>query len=185
VSNSKLFAASVAAVAAAVLLSSCASLAQGASEQKFQATLSVVNGIQSPGTGTATFVLSPDGTSLSYTLSVSDLSNVTMAHIHVSTAPGQSGEVAVWLYPDKAPPILKAGVFNGILAQGTITAANLQGPLANGSVKDLVDKIMKGLAYVNVHTQQNPAGEIRGTIVQEPSNEGHTQQSYGSEGHSM
>ncbi len=130
-------------------------------------------------------MLSPDGTSMSYTLSVSNVANITMAHIHVSTAPGQSGEVAAWLYPSKAPPILKAGAFNGVLAQGTITAANLQGPLAHGSVKDLVDKIMKGLAYVNVHTEQNPGGEIRGTIVPESSSAGHMQEQYGNQGHSM
>ncbi len=101
--------------------------------------------------------------------------NVTMAHIHVSAAAGQSGDIAVWLYPAKPPMVLKEGTFSGVLAQGTITASNLEGPLANGSISDLVDRIRKGLAYVNVHTSQYPGGEIQGTIVA-PAGKGGTDQ---------
>jgi hypothetical protein len=38
------------------------------------------------------------------------------------------------------------------------------GPLAGGSLDDLVHLIRTGQAYVNVHTEQYPAGEIRGQI---------------------
>jgi len=151
----------VAAVAAVAFLLTCATGPQGV---QFKAQLSAAKDAQSRATGEADFQLSADGTSLSYTLSVSNLMNVTMAHIHVASAPGQSGDVAAWLYPAKAPPVLKEGSFTGVLGQGTITAASLQGPLANATVADLLDRIKRGLAYVNVHTNQYPGGEIQGTI---------------------
>ena len=56
------------------------------------------------------------------------------------------------------------GPMNGPLSQGTITSANLQGPLKGKTISDLVKLINDGKAYANVHTQQNPKGEIRGQI---------------------
>ncbi len=164
----KYLAALVVALAGTAFLSSCAGT-PAQSGGRFQAQLSAAKDAQSQAQGDAVFQLSPDGTNLSYTLAVSNLNNVTMAHIHVSTAPGQSGDVAAWLYPSKAPPVLKEGTFNGVLGQGTITAADLQGPLAGKTIADLVDRITKGLAYVNVHTNQYPGGEIQGPIVPEGS----------------
>ena len=162
----KLLAASVVLLAVAAFLLSCAGMPQGTqSADRFQAHLSAAKDSQSQAQGEATFQLSSDGTSLSYTISVSNLANVTMAHIHVSSAAGQPGDVAAWLYPGKPPMALKEGIFNGVLAQGTITAGNLEGPLSNASISDLVDRIKAGLAYVNVHTNQYPGGEIQGTIV--------------------
>ncbi len=159
--RTKYLLAMAAVIVGAALLSSCAGF--GAQSQ-FKAHLAAAQGAQSSAQGDATFQLSADGSSMTYTLSVTNLMNVTMAHIHISTAPGQPGDVAVWLYPPKAPPALKAGTFSGVLQQGTFTAADFQGPLANLTMADLVDRIKKGLAYVNVHTNQYPGGEIQGTI---------------------
>ncbi len=54
------------------------------------------------------------------------------------------------------------GPKNGILAQETITSNNLEGPLKGKQISDLVKLIEDGNTYANVHTQQNPKGEIRG-----------------------
>lgn len=45
------------------------------------------------------------------------------------------------------------------------------GIVADESLEELIDAINDGTIYVNVHTQQNPPGEIRGDIegVNEPS----------------
>jgi hypothetical protein len=51
-----------------------------------------------------------------------------------------------------------------VLATGTITAADLVGPLAGQPLSALVDAMEAGETYVNVHTSQFPAGEIRGQI---------------------
>ena len=47
---------------------------------------------------------------------------------------------------------------------GTITSADLKGPLAGKDVSDLIRLIEDGNAYVNVHTHQNLNGEIRGQL---------------------
>lgn len=113
--------------------------------------------------GNAVFQLSRDETELSYRLIVANIENVTMAHIHLGGV-GENGPVVVWLYPDNPPPELIPGRFSGILAQGVITDDDLVGPLAGMTVADLVDEILAGNAYTNVHTSQFPAGEVRGQI---------------------
>jgi hypothetical protein len=113
--------------------------------------------------GQAIFKLSKDGTELYYKLIVANIENVMMAHIHIGE-PDENGPVAVWLYPDSPPPILIPGRFNGVLAEGIITEGDLVGPLIGMSMSDLLDVIKSGNAYVNVHTEQYPGGEIRGQI---------------------
>ncbi len=132
----------------------------------FHATLSGKNQsppIDVPAHGTATFVLSKSGKSLHFRLYVADIENVSMAHIHIGAA-GEEGPVAAWLYPSHPPARVKKGKFTGELATGVITARDLQGPLKGKTVADLVQDIKNGDAYVNVHTVQHPAGEIRGQI---------------------
>ncbi len=113
--------------------------------------------------GQAIFMLSEDGMSLKYKLIVANIENVLQAHIHIA-AEGVNGPIVVWLYPPSPPPVLIPGRTDGVLAEGTITAANLVGPLAGHPLSDLVSAIMAGNAYVNVHTTANPAGHIRGQI---------------------
>jgi hypothetical protein len=114
-------------------------------------------------TGQAIFQLRKNGTELHYKVIVANIENVTMAHIHLAPA-GVNGPVVAWLYPSGPPPQLIPGPFNGVLAQGVITSTNLVGPLLGESLSDLMDAIIAGNAYVNVHTQQFPGGEIRGQI---------------------
>ena len=47
---------------------------------------------------------------------------------------------------------------------GYITSSDLVGPLKGKQISDLVKLINDGEAYVNVHTETNPKGEIRGQI---------------------
>ncbi len=42
----------------------------------------------------------------------------------------------------------------------------LGGPLKGKQMSDLLDLIKNKDAYINVHTKQNPDGEMRGTIEQ-------------------
>ena len=121
-------------------------------------------------TGQAIFKLSPDGTSLDYKLIVANLDNPVAAHIHVGP-PGVNGPVVALLF--SAPPA--GGTANGVIAEGTITAANLVGPLAGQPFSALVEALNSGNAYVNVHTNDGvpptntgpgdfPGGEIRGNF---------------------
>ncbi|HZE20495.1 MAG TPA: CHRD domain-containing protein, partial [Desulfobaccales bacterium] len=75
-----------------------------------------------------------------------------------------NGPVAVWLYPSQPFPELKLGKFSGVLAEGTITARNLAGPLKGKSLSALLKDIKSNRAYVNVHTREHPEGALRGEI---------------------
>jgi hypothetical protein len=104
------------------------------------------------------------GTAIDYWISVDNIQNVMMAHIHIGAA-GQNGPVAVWLYPASAPPVLIPGVVSRMIGSGTITPANFAGgPLAGQPLSALVNALNSGGAYANVHTSQFPGGEIRGQI---------------------
>jgi len=142
--------------------------AQASSPRNFRAHLNVAQEVPEPTVttnpqGQATFQLSRSGDELHYRLIVANIENVTMAHIHLAPV-GVTGPVVLWLYPSGPPAQLIPGPFNGVLAEGTVTSANLVGPLAGASLSDLIAHIQAGNAYVNVHTTQNPPGEIRGQI---------------------
>ena len=134
---------------------------------------------ETQGQGQAIFKLAKDGQSIDYKLIGSNLVNLTQAHIHMSTGPGANGGIVVWLYPSTAKgPALPAGggpIDPGVLAEGTITAADLTGALAGKTIADLVAALDGGVAYVNFHTNDGsaptntgpgdfPGGEIRGDI---------------------
>lgn len=134
----------------------------------FSATLTgdqevAVNPVITEATGQALFQLSKDGEELSFKVIVDGIENITAAHIHSGPA-GQNGPAVVWLHTTSGSPQLIPGLFGGILAQGTSTSANFVGPLDGMEMSDLIDLMLEGKTYVNVHTSQYPAGEIRGQI---------------------
>jgi hypothetical protein len=156
------------ATLAALLLSVLPALGQPAERTTFTAHLTGAAEVAHPpvetsATGQAVFRLSRDGTELSYRLIVANIENVTQAHIHLAPA-GANGPVVAWLYPDGPPAQLIPGRSSGVLAVGTITDADLVGPLAGLTLDDLIDHLRAGNAYVNVHTTAYPAGEVRGQI---------------------
>ena len=125
----------------------------------------ITTGTSTPGTslatGLATFRLSEDGQALTYRLSVSHLTGIFQAHIHLNGA-GVNGPVVVFLFQSAQP----TGEVNGLLSQGTITAATFVGPLFGHPFSELLTDIRNGDAYVNVHTLPNhPGGEIRGQVL--------------------
>jgi hypothetical protein len=147
-----------------IILAVGASSAYASPKRVFVAPLSgaeevTLEEVETKARGQAFFQVNQDGTELSYRLNVANIENVIAAHIHLAPA-GVNGPVVVFLYGPK--PI--NGLFSGVLAEGTITAADLVGPLAGSSLSDLIDELIDGNAYVNVHTAQYPAGEIRGQI---------------------
>ena len=121
--------------------------------------------VETEAEGAAVFVVNMDG-SVDYALAVQDIENVNQAHIHLGEV-GQSGNVVVWLYPspDAQEPELIDGEFSGMLATGTFGEEHLTGPLEGESLDALLQAMTDEGAYVNVHTEQNPGGEIRGQIV--------------------
>ena len=117
--------------------------------------------------GSASFEFSAALDQMSYELYVFDISDITQAHIHLAPV-GANGPVALWLYPSAPPALLIPGPFDGLLASGIVTDADLVGPLAGLSLAALYAEMSSGNAYVNVHTQLFPAGEVRGQIARVP-----------------
>ena len=100
-----------------------------------------------------------DNNTISYTVNVTDIQKVTESHIHQGKA-GVNGPVVVTLFKTDKP----SATTSGTLTKGNITSANLEGPLAGKKITDLISLIKSGNAYVNVHTEANPKGEIRGQL---------------------
>lgn len=140
-------------------------LVQAKTNDKFKTHLSAeAPGVETIAQGQAIFRVSPCGTAIYYKLIVANIEDVTMAHIHIAEVPGGNGPPAVWLYPGAAPPMLIPGRTQGTLASGIFMADKFVGPLAGMEMSALIEAIMDGRAYVNVHTTAYPAGEIRGTL---------------------
>src|SRR5215216_2114884 len=121
-----------------------------------------VPSVPSHAAGNATFTLSSDGTAISYKLHVANIENVTQSHIHIA-AEGVNGPIVVFLFGFVAGGVTE----NGVLAEGTITAANLIARPAIGfgaTMAELVAALRSGNAYANAHTVAWPGGEIRGQI---------------------
>jgi hypothetical protein len=161
------------ALAAAVVLA-VAGVATAAIARTFTTELSGLNEVPvrvTHANGDAVVKIAHGGTELRYKLRVAHIENVVQAHIHVGPV-GVNGPIVAFLYGPVAPG---GGLIEGEIASGTITAANLIGPLAGRPLSDLIAEIKNGNAYVNVHTNDGvapvdtgpgdfPGGEIRGQL---------------------
>jgi hypothetical protein len=149
---------------ALVLVAAVAGLGTAAAKKKqgFQAMLSgkaEVPSVKTNASGEAWFHPGKKETEINYTLRVKNIENATAAHIHAG-AKGVNGPPLVNLFTGPK----KEGKFSGELAKGTITAADLHGSLEGKKISDLIKMMRDEELYVNVHTDQNPDGEIRGEI---------------------
>lgn len=102
--------------------------------------------VDTEATGKGSFIYDAMRGMLHYTVMVSDIENVTAAHIHRGPV-GVNGPVVFTL-------------FSG----GTFDADNPVGGAAALGAGDVVD-LLTYFYYVNVHTSANPGGEIRGQIM--------------------
>ena len=142
-----LFAVLLAAVSGGI---SCSS---GDDVTLFEATLGPENEVPPRNSGASGVSrMTFDGTTVTFIVVVSNLNNATLSHIH-SGAAGTNGPVRVDFFLGPVTSIQQ-----GTLAQGSFTAADVRG-IEFGA---LLDEMRAGNAYVNVHSQQFPAGEIRG-----------------------
>lgn len=109
--------------------------------------------------GKAFFKLNKSGTRLHFKLIVRNIRDVTEAHIHTGR-PGKNGPVVAFLFGrSKFGISVRKGIVRGVL-----TRQDLVGPLQGRTIRELVREMNRGNTYVNVHTVQNPNGEIRGQI---------------------
>ena len=157
---------------ASVVLGACSDDDNGTTAppaERFTATLTGANevpAVTTSASGTATFTAVGD-TAISYSVSVSGLTGMTMGHIHTGAA-GVNGGVLVWLAPPNgSAPAPAAGLQNGVVASGRFNASWIRGvggapPSSRDSLKRL---LRSGNAYVNFHTSTFGGGELRGQTV--------------------
>ncbi len=168
-SNRKLCAALAAAIIFGSLLSVVMSV-QADPPDDFKATLTgfeEVPAISTAASGSFSAELSPDGTSITFTLTYSGLTApATASHIHLGQM-GVNGGVIIFLCGGPTPAC-PAGTTTPATVTGTRTAANVVGPssqgIAAGEFAEFVAALQAGVTYVNVHNSVFPGGEIRGQI---------------------
>jgi hypothetical protein len=158
----------VTAFAAAALVAACGddNPTPPQTTTTFTAALSSSNEINNDGTsknlgnagsGTATFTMT--GTHVEFTVSVAGLTGpATASHIHVGSA-SQNGAIVL-------PFTIVTGVTSGNLTNGSFDVSSTI-PGATISADSLMKLFNNGNAYVNVHTQANPAGEMRGQVTKQ------------------
>jgi hypothetical protein len=131
----------------AVLASLVLAAAALAAESSFSADLTNGGSGDADGSGTAAITIDPDTGEVCYDLTVENIADVTASHIHVG-AEGEDGDVVVPLDVDGF----------------------------SGTSSDCVDASDADLAaivddpagfYVNIHTDDYPAGAIRGQLAAE------------------
>lgn len=130
--------------------------------------------IKTPASGDILLTVSADRSSIRYEITVSDIVNPAAADLHLGPV-GANGPLVAKLFPVGGAKARK-GPVSGVLAQGTIDAGDLLGPLAGSKLDELLDQMKDGLTYCNIHTNDGVdppnsgpgdyrLGEIRGQIL--------------------
>lgn len=123
-------------------------------------------------TGTGEFVaqVDTDAQEIRYSLSYAALEgDVLQAHIHLG-GHAQSGAISVFLCSNlgNGPAGTQPCPSAPATVSGTITAADVLGPvnqgIAAGEFDELVAALRAGATYVNVHSAKYPGGEIRAQL---------------------
>ena len=116
----------------------------------FKVTLSgaqQVPPVQTCATGTADLTYDPATRVIAWTVSYNGLSGpATMAHFHGPAAEGKNAPPVIWL-----------------TEKGSTVASPIKGQAA--LTPEQAQQLMAGDWYINIHTQANPNGEIRGQVM--------------------
>jgi len=141
----------------------------------FTAKLSGANEVPARDTearGRALIQVSEDGTELHYRVTVRDITNVFMAHIHCAAA-GVNGPIGVTLYGVGPTGV---GSFSGVLVIAMKIAPEPGNSCGWTDLAAVIAAMESGNAYINVHTNDGvdpantgpgdfPGGEIRGQLT--------------------
>lgn len=95
--------------------------------------------------------------SLSYSINIANISGVTSGHTHLGKK-GENGPIVLTFFKYDTPR-------NNVSETGPITADMLEGPMKGKQLSDLALAGVNGSLYINIHTEKNPDGEIRGQVA--------------------
>jgi CHRD domain len=96
---------------------------------------------------------------IKYSVKVTDTDKIKEVHIDTGKS-RKKGDVVAELYKSEIP----SGEVIGSLTTGKIRPKDLKGSLQGKNTKELVRKIEKGEAYVDIMTEDKPKGKVRGKI---------------------
>lgn len=102
--------------------------------------------------------INSDEKDLKYSVKLTDKDQVNKISIDVGKSP-DNADVVADLYKSKTTKSV-----NGKLCSGKITSKKLKGSLHGKKTKDLIKKMEKGEAYVDISTRDRPKGKVRGKI---------------------
>ena len=124
--------------------------------------------IFSQGQGTLTLKLNTKLQTVNWTLTYSNLSApVTQAHIHFGKVHVAGGIMVFFCSNIGGPPGTQAcpnsGTISGMFTQGSVIGPVPQ-HITPGDFSALAQAILSNTAYANIHTENFPAGEIRGQV---------------------
>jgi hypothetical protein len=132
----------------------------GALLSPFEETPSVLSAAK----GTFHATLDRESQELPFTLNYSALSSsVLFAHIHFAKERVAGGVITFLCGGGGKPACPQEGSIDGAVTPSDIVGPEAQG-LSPNSFDGLVAAIVSGAAYVNVHTDKFPQGEIRGQL---------------------
>ena len=136
--------------------------------ERFSASLAGANEVPPINSaGSANFEMTIQPGMITFSLDFSDLSSpLAVAHLHFAPS-SVAGGVMIFLCGGGGQPACPAATSGSIT--GTITAANVTGPVAQGIAPGNLDAALEavraGLSYANMHTTMFPGGEIRGPVL--------------------
>jgi CHRD domain len=110
-------------------------------------------------TALATFQSRDSKEDLKYSVKVTEIAKIKEVHIDIGK-PIEKAEVVAELYKSETPSCEVLGS----LCEGKINSQKLKGPLKGKNTKELIKKIEKGEAYVDIVTEDKPSGKVRGKI---------------------
>lgn len=134
----------------------------------FQATLmgsNEVPAVDADGAGLATFRIDEEGTGeIAYSIFVYGVTDISGGHLHLGVE-GESGGVVVDLLAGVTTPVST----DGLLVKGSITPEDLVEVTDQGYDGSFVEltrlfRVDPSALYVNIETDANPSGEIRGQV---------------------
>jgi hypothetical protein len=158
-----------------ILLGLLPSIAQAQNNRQFKATLigyEEVPAISTTGTGTFDMLIDFGDTGFAYELSYSGLTgNVQQAHIHIAQK-GVNGGIMIFFCTNlgngpagtQPCPAPSGNISGFVTAADVIGGAAAQG-VSPGEFAEVLRAIRAGTAYVNVHSNLFPGGEIRGQLA--------------------
>ena len=129
-----------------------------------------VPAVSTSASGTFRATVAPAGDALHYKLEYSALEGgVTQSHIHFGQR-NVNGGISAFLCSNlgNGPAGTQACPPGPATVEGTITAADVVGPTAQGIAPGELDELMRairaGVTYANVHSTKFPGGEIRSRL---------------------